>query len=238
MSSTMLPEIEKLLVLQERDRRIRALKQELKTAPAERAELERRLESTSASFLSLKHKTKELEVEKKNLELSAQAKRDSIAKFRTQQFQTRKNEEFQALGNEIKRYGEDIQSLEDKELQLMEDLEKANSSVNLADKELAKTKASIEAQMSEIEKKVVTIEGQLLEAEGERARLAEGVDEDLLNRYERLFASKGDAAVVGLEHEVCTGCHMKITTQTAVRVKGNREIVNCEQCGRILYHSD
>jgi predicted nucleic acid-binding Zn-ribbon protein len=50
-----------------------------------------------------------------------------------------------------------------------------------------------------------------------------------------LFASKGDAAVVALEHEVCTGCHMKITTQTVHRVKNGREIVGCEQCGRILY---
>ena len=174
-------------------------------------------------------------MEKKNLELNAQAKRDSIAKFRTQQFQTRKNEEFQALSNEIKRYGEDIQALEDRELEIMEGLERANSSVSLADKELAKTKASIQGQMSDIEKKVQTIETQLQDMEADRAQLAQGVDEDLLNRYERLFASKGDAAIVALEHEVCMGCHMKITTQTAVRVKGNREIVGCEQCGRILY---
>ena len=68
----------------------------------------------------------------------------------------------------------------------------------------------------------------------ERAEIASRVDEDVLNRFERLFASKGDAAVVALEHEVCTGCHMKITPQTAHRVKGGREIVGCEQCGRIL----
>jgi predicted nucleic acid-binding Zn-ribbon protein len=56
------------------------------------------------------------------------------------------------------------------------------------------------------------------------------VEEDLLSLFERLFASKGDAAVVALEHEVCTGCHMKVTTQTAHRVKNGKEIVSCEQC--------
>ena len=69
----------------------------------------------------------------------------------------------------------------------------------------------------------------------ERTELAGKIDEDLLGRFERLFASKGDAAIVALEHEVCTGCHMKVTTQTAHRVKNGKEIVNCEQCGRILY---
>ena len=57
----------------------------------------------------------------------------------------------------------------------------------------------------------------------------------MLDRFNRLFASKGDAAVVALEHEFCTGCHMKVTTATSVRVKGGLEIVSCEQCGRILY---
>jgi uncharacterized protein len=38
-----------------------------------------------------------------------------------------------------------------------------------------------------------------------------------------------------VEHGVCTGCHMKVTTATAARVKAGKEIVSCEQCGRILY---
>ncbi|MEO5720988.1 MAG: C4-type zinc ribbon domain-containing protein, partial [Chthoniobacterales bacterium] len=67
---------------------------------------------------------------------------------------------------------------------------------------------------------------------------ASGIDEDVLDRFERLFASKGNAAVVALEHEVCTGCHMKITAQTSHRVKSGREIVSCEQCGRILYSAE
>ncbi len=75
---------------------------------------------------------------------------------------------------------------------------------------------------------------QLKDLEKERAGIAEGIDEDLLDTFNRLFANKSEA-VVALEHETCMGCHMKITTQTAVRVKGGREIVHCEQCGRILY---
>ena len=42
-TASMLPEIEKLLVLQDRDRKIRTLKQELKMAPLERKELDEKL---------------------------------------------------------------------------------------------------------------------------------------------------------------------------------------------------
>lgn len=38
----MLPEIERLLILQDRDRRTRTLKSELKTIPADRAALEQK----------------------------------------------------------------------------------------------------------------------------------------------------------------------------------------------------
>jgi predicted nucleic acid-binding Zn-ribbon protein len=92
--------------------------------------------------------------------------------------------------------------------------------------------------MTDLEEKAKTLEGRLSALNAERAELAGKVEEDLLGHFERLFASKGDAAIVGLEHEVCTGCHMKVTTQTAHRVKNGKEIVSCEQCGRILYASE
>ena len=79
------------------------------------------------------------------------------------------------------------------------------------------------------------IETRLQELEKERKELAEKMDEDLLDRFEGLFASKGDSAIVGIEHGVCTGCHMKLTTATVKDAEAGKEIVNCEQCGRILY---
>lgn len=234
----MLKEIEQLLILQDRDVQIRARKQEEKMAPLERKELEIRLASAQTRLEEVKQKAKEIEVEKKKLELEAQAKRDSIAKFKNQQFQTRKNEEFQALSNEIKRYEGDIQKIEDREIELMEEAEQVKGFISVADKEFAATKAQIQQQLSDLESKIKAIGAQLSELQAQRAKLAEGIDEDLLSRYDRLFASKGDLAVVGLEHEVCMGCHMKVTTQTSVRVKGSKEVISCEQCGRILYFAE
>ena len=74
------------------------------------------------------------------------------------------------------------------------------------------------------------------ELKKERGTVASGIDEDLLDRFDRLFASKGDAAVVALEHDVCTGCHMRVTTGTAMRVKDGKEIVSFKQWGRTLYN--
>ena len=230
----MLPEIEKLLVLQDRDRKIRALKQELKLAPLERKELDEKLADAVKKLEAVKLKAKEIEVERKKLENEAQAKRDSIAKFQTQKFQTRKNEEFQALNNEIKRYEGEIQVIEDRELDLMEGGDKAKAEIAATDKETQAVKTQVERQLADIAAKIDTVAAQLKELETERAALAGEMDEDLLDTFNRLFVNKSEA-VVALEHGVCMGCHMSVTTQTVVRVKGSREIVHCEQCGRILY---
>jgi predicted nucleic acid-binding Zn-ribbon protein len=234
----MLPEIERLLVVQDRDQKLLRLKRELAAAPRERAGLEQQAAASAARLESVRNQLRTAEVERKRLEVEAQAKRDSIAKFRTQQFQTRKNEEFQALGNEITRYEKEISAIEDRELELMEAQETLRKDATEAEKAHKEESAAVARRLADLDAKQEALAAQVTQVSEERAQLVAGLDEDLLYRYERLLTTKGDAAVVPLEHEVCMGCHMKITTQAAVRVKAQQEVVHCEQCGRILYRGD
>ncbi|MBA2271359.1 MAG: hypothetical protein H0W20_12325 [Chthoniobacterales bacterium] len=234
----MQPELEQLLILQDRDQKIKRIRNEIRTVPQQRAQLEAQLAATAAGLEALKLKARQVEVEKKNLELDAGTRRESINRLKTQQYETRKNEEFRAMGNEIERYEKEIRGIEDQELELMEQAEKLKGEVAVEEKSAAGARDSVARQVTDLEAKAAALQARLEELNADRATIASTIDEDVLSRFERLFASKGDAAVVALEHEVCTGCHMKITTQTAHRVKNGREIVSCEQCGRILYWSD
>ena len=228
-------ELEQLLVLQDRDQKIKQVQAELKMIPQQRKTLEAQLVSSAAGLEALKQKARQVEVERKKLELDVGTRTDTISRLKTQQYETRKNDEFQAMGHEIERYAKEIQKIEDEELELMVQADQLKEQVMAEKKQTSAVNESVGRQMSDLESKAKLLETRLEKLRKERTDLAANVDEDLLNRFERLFASKGDAAVVALEHEVCTGCHMKITTQTAVRVKAGKEIVSCEQCGRILY---
>jgi predicted nucleic acid-binding Zn-ribbon protein len=228
-------ELEQLLILQDRQQKIRHIQAEIKTVPLERAHLESQLAATEAGVESLKQKGRQVEVERKNLELDVGTRAESIARLKTQQYQTRKNDEFQAIGHEIERYENEIRKLEDQELELMIEADKLRAEIEAADKSARATKDTIARQLTDLETKSKALGSQQQELETEREALASKIDADLLDQFERLFNSKGDAAIVAVEHGVCTGCHMKVTTATASRVKAGREIVNCEQCGRILY---
>jgi len=228
-------ELEQLLVLQDRQQKIKQIETEIKTLPLQKNNLEAQLAASAASVEALKQKARQVEIDRKRLELDVGTRAESIARLKTQQYQTRKNDEFQAMGHEIERYENEIRKIEDEELELMEQVDKLKAELGADEKKAATTKESISRQMTDLEAKSKTLESRLEDLTRERAELAGKIDEDLLSRFERLFASKGDAVVVALEHEVCTGCHMKVTTATAARVRAGKEIVSCEQCGRILY---
>ena len=234
----MSPELEQLLILQDRDQKIKQVQSEVRTLPQQRAQLESQLKASTAALEAVKQKARQIEMDKKKLELDVGTRETSIARLRTQQYETRKNEEFRAIGNEIERYEKEIRGIEDQELELMEQADKVKLEVAELDKLAAAARDSVARQMADLDSKAKALEARLQELTSDRAEIAGRVDEDLLDRFARLFKSKGDAAVVGLVHEVCTGCHMKVTTQTVHKVKSGREITSCEQCGRILYWVD
>jgi uncharacterized protein len=228
-------ELEHLLVLQDRQQKIRQIENEIRTVPLQRKSLESQLATSVAALDGVKQRARQVEIDRKNLELDVGTRQQSIARLRTQQYETRKNDEFQAIGNEIQRYEKEISEIEDRELELMDQADKLKSEVTIEEKNASGTKESIARQMKDLEEKSKALTSRLDALQKEREDLAAKIDEDLLDRFDRLFASKGDAAVVALEHDVCTGCHMKVTTATANLVRTGKEIVNCEQCGRILY---
>lgn len=224
-----------MLVLQDRQQKIRQIENEIKTVPLQRKSLESQLAASIAALDTVKHRAMQVEVDRKNLELDVGTRQQSIARLRTQQYETRKNDEFQAIGHEIERYEKEITAIEDQELELMDQADKLKSEVGAEEKKATATKESISRQLIDLDEKSKTLTARLEELKKEKGDIAGRIDEDLLDRFDRMFASKGDAAVVALEHDVCTGCHMKVTTATSNFVRAGKEIVSCEQCGRILY---
>ncbi len=231
----MYPELEQLLVLQDRQQKIKQIETEIETVPLQRKSLEAQLAASVAGVEVLKQKKRHVEMDRKKLELDVGTRAETIARLKTQQYQTRKNDEFQAIGHEIERYENEIRKIEDEELELMVQADTIKVDLAEEEKKAGVVRESIARQTKDLEAKSTALQSQLEELSKERAEIAGKIDEDLLSRFERLFKSKGDAVVVALEHEVCTGCHMKVTTQTAHRVKAGKEIVSCENCGRILY---
>ena len=120
-------ELEQLLVLQDRQQKIKQVQTEIRALPVQRKNLEAQLAANAAALTDMKQKVQQLEVDRKRLELDAGTRQESIARLKTQQYETRKNDEFQAMGHEIERYEREIQSIEDQELELMDQADKVRT---------------------------------------------------------------------------------------------------------------
>jgi|SRR5690348_2172450 hypothetical protein len=233
----MLETIEKLLVLQDRDRRIRRLNGELAHIEPERQMFQARAGSTQSSLESAKNRVKQIESDRKNLELEVEAKKQLIAKYANQQLQTRKNEEYRALANEINTCKEEIFKIENREIELMEQAEAAQKEVARATQAAGDARKLMEDQLSQLAGREQNLKKELAELTANREELAGAVDEGARGRYERLVRNKGESVVVGVQHGVCGGCHMRLPAQILVSCQAQQELVTCTNCGRILYYS-
>lgn len=231
----MLPVIEKLLVLQDRDRNLIRVREELERIGPERAELQSRLSSSQTQMDTARQKVKQLESDRKKLELDVEAKKGLIEKYSVQQFQTKKNEEYRALAHEIEMCKEAIQKLDDQQIELMEKGEAAQKEVAIATQAFNEAKKALDARVADLNAREQGLQKELDGLQANREELAAAVDESTRSRYERLLKQKGRNVVVGIQHGVCGGCHMQLSRSVIVSCQGDQEIIPCPNCGRILY---
>jgi len=233
----MLEVIEKLLILQDRDRKIRRVKAELSSIEPQRQAMKSKAAGAQAALDAARQRVKEIETKRKQLELEVETKKELINKYGQQQFQTRKNDEYQALAKEIEHCKADITRIEDEEIELMEQGEQAAGQVAAASASLKAAQAIVDNEISQLDTSDQNLRNELAELESNRDELAGAVDESALSRYERTMKSRGDNVIVGIEHGVCGGCHMKIPAQVIVNCRAQQELTTCTNCGRILYYT-
>ena len=233
----MLEAIEKLLILQDRDRKIRQVQQELDHIRPERETLRTRAATTQLQLDAAKNRLKQTESDRKRLELDVEGQKTQIEKYANQQLQTRKNEEYRALAHEIDLCKADIVKIEDQEIILMEQGETAQKEISRATHEANEAKKLMDSQVAQLDQREANLKKELAELQHGREELAASVEETARARYERLFKSKGDNVVVGVHNGVCGGCHMKLPAQVLVTCRAQHEIVTCINCGRILYYT-
>jgi len=119
----------------------------------------------------------------------------------------------------------------------MEKAQGLQKEVVKANQAAAEAKKLEDDQIAQLGKREENLKKELAELEANREELANAVDEGVRDRYDRLMKHKGENVVVGIQHGVCGGCHMKVPPQVLLSCRQQQELVTCSNCGRILYYS-
>ena len=229
--------IRKLLILQDRDMKFFRLEDELESLDPERESTKRESLNRQQVLEQSKQYMIQLEVRRKDLDNDVEAKKEQIQKYSQQQLETRKNEEYTALGREIDHVKEAISTIEDEELELMEEIDAYKPKIEEAKAVVEEAKTHEAKALADFDEREKNIEKELDELEEELNTLSDELDAKLVKHYERLRDTKSGAVVVGVDHGSCGGCHMKLQAQQLVDAKSGREMVTCPNCSRLLYYT-
>ena len=234
----MLDEVRALLILQDRDRRLLALAKDLEKLPVDEARAKSKLAGDEAAVKNAHDTLLAAELKVKKIELDTETRRTTIKRLKVQQFETRKNDEYQAFNHEIIRYEKEIDGFETLELQAMEAVDRCRESHHAAKAALVHTQKLIKEDLDSIAQRQQHMLAEQTEVAAERASLATRVPGSALPLYERLMRTKAGLAVAPMADSRCGGCHMKVIASTAIKAQAGLELAQCENCGRILFMAD
>jgi hypothetical protein len=230
----MLPEIENLLRLQEADKEIRRLQDEIAELPKRVAAIEHKLADTKAQLERAQTAVKADEAIRRKHDTAITDLRGKISKYRDQSLDVKTNDQYKALLHEIQFAEKEIAATEDKILELMLNADARDKEVKAAQAELKAETAEIEKEKNEARDRTAADETQLTEWRAKRDQMRAGVNEDLLRHYERVSKFRGSGIAEVLDHK-CMGCQVMLRPQTYNDVRTGQQTVVCDSCQRVLY---
>lgn len=231
------PQIEKLLIVQDRDISLQRIEKDLAYIPTEQAKIERLIDEEVANIEAAGQTLKEKEVRRNELDSAVSSKEANIARFRNQQLEVKKNDEYKALTQQIEQAQAEISDLEEEEIALMLEIDEAKESFAedkaLIDQRIARQKQEI-VQLGEREQNLkASIEAAKQDLAAARSS---DVDEVYLEQYDRVKKLvKRSPYVVPIKDHKCGGCHLRVSNEISRAAMNAGELHFCDQCSRIVY---
>jgi predicted nucleic acid-binding Zn-ribbon protein len=146
---------------------------------------------------------------------------------------TKDPKELVNLEKEVKGLKSQIRPKEDALLGLMSQVEEIEAKVKTTTEELERLKREWEQSQETLGQKKSEVETVLAKLRGDRNGLVQQIDSEVLNTYERLRLTKGQA-VVKVERGKCQGCHITVPTSQWQKAKAG-DLIQCNSCSKILY---
>ena len=226
--------LEALLVLQEKDRKIAKLHREIRDIPARKADIDKQLEGAKTKLNQAREVLKKITADLKQLEIEAAAHGEKILKYKQQQMEAKTNDQYRAFLQEIAAAEKLIAGLEDREIVLMEQMESSKKIITDREAELKEEEDGVSEEKEMLEERLSEVQEDLDKLVADRGRMTSTISHSLLAKYDRLFKNKGDFAVVQVENNHCSGCHMKLPPQVTNDALNPDKLVICNFCGRML----
>ncbi len=231
----MLPELERLIRLQQLDVDVATARQAIDAFPNEHDALNDRLAERRTALEQAEARQAEQKTDRTAIEKDLATVQGRLSRFKDQLMEVKTNKEFHAMQSEIATAEAEVQRFEDRLLELMLEADELQAAADAA-------RAALTAEEAEVKRAQAALEAQRdrLQAEmdwkgSEREAVAAALPAATMALFESVVRQRKGIAVSGVRDGRCGACQVRLRPQLQNEVRRNDALRRCESCQRILY---
>ncbi|PLX70028.1 MAG: hypothetical protein C0603_03565 [Denitrovibrio sp.] len=232
----MLEAISKLMEVQRLDNLIADAEEKLAGIPEYLETAQTELETAQTEFDDFKgHYEKDLS-EKNEIQTSYEENKALLEKAQLKLPEVKNNKEYEAVLKEMDVLKKIVGDAEEKLGSLNETVDKFESEDAGVVSKLENAKKTHKASIKKRDVENTDLTNELAANKAARIEAVVGIKKSLLAKYDRVRLARNNLAVVRVDNETCTGCYIKVPPQLYVEVVKGKELYQCPNCQRFLYH--
>jgi len=193
--------------------------------------LERTITEKNALLESNRTMIGELSKDKEQLLTNKEKYEGQITLIKTQK-------EYEAITSEIAQINEKLEGIEDEETSAVKEIESLENELEEMKEVIKELKEDIGKNEKDVKKLTDKKKKELDSCLKEKAKISEGLDEEVLYKFEKIVKNKDGIGIVSIKNNVCMGCNMLLPPQFVNDVRREDELIFCPNCSRILYYQD
>lgn len=228
-------QLSKLIQLQKIDSEIARLKARKVSLPGEQERLKAEITAAEERFDERKKELEDLNERHRACEKEMQKGSESLKRSKSRLLEVKKNDEYQATLKEIDTIERKNSAVEDEIINLLEEIDRGNTDLAADREHLETVRKQGEEKLRLLEKDAESIDAELESIVAGERDIRDGLDPDVLRRYDLLRERRNGSAVVPVWNEVCSGCHMNIPPQLYIELRKYEKLHICPNCNRIMY---
>ena len=233
-----LKQIEQLVVLQKVDDEIVLLQDELKRAPQQITELEKRRQEIEDKAEVVRDKLKYLNDQQKRLDSEIESDSVRLKKSKSKMMMVGNTKEYHAMMREMDNLEKQNRGREEEKITVAEELSRQNLELSEVDGQAKELDSELNVARQSLDARIKQAEARLGELSSRRSEAGQAVPRPILQRYEFIRSRLKNPVIVPVAAGICSGCHIAIPPQSFIELQKGIQILSCPNCQRLIYWSE
>ena len=224
-----------LVNVQARELELKFIDSEIAEVEQERAVARSEIEAAEGEVDAIRIALEDVRSVAKRLDIDLKSAEEKVTKFNDQMLTVRTNQELWAIQEEIGHAERAVSVVETKILEQLEHEDSLKVSIGQKSNELAHVRESVDVAIAKANNREAELISVKAKVDDALSNLQERIPEDLMKKYGDIKMVRGGLGVAEILDEICLVCNFKMRPQLYADTFNFTDIMQCENCGRILY---